>query len=392
MHEKNSILDKIIQNKQSRDVYLFQPHEVINEFLKHLSNKEQEILLKRFGLSGNKIHTLEEIGKNHKITRERIRQIQNLSIKKIKEHTALKIKIEQLNQTITRLLQNFGGIMEFSHFLDEILAYSDKNDINKQAVVFLINEIFNEQIDQIKKTEYLMSGWKLKMLSYDIIHQILDILEDIIKRENRLLETDEILNHFKSHSYFKDISEQIIPFGNLINADASFDETIDRILISYLKISQKINQNLLGKWGLTPWPTISPKRMGDKIYLILTKIHKPLHFVQITEEINKAKLDDKIAYPPTIHNELIIDDRYVLVGRGIYALREWGYKEGTVSEVISDILKNVQKPMTKQEIIDEVSKRRIVKKSTIYLALSDKNKFKKVGDTYSLNTPVNLRI
>src|SRR3989338_10916124 len=117
MTDQNSLLDKILQNKQAQDVFHFHPHDTIEEFFKHLTNKEKEILSKRYGLYGNKPHTLEQIGKNHQITRERIRQIQNVAISKIKENEVLKNKLNQLNQTITRIIQDYGGLMEESHFI-----------------------------------------------------------------------------------------------------------------------------------------------------------------------------------------------------------------------------------------------------------------------------------
>ena len=126
--------------------------------------------------------------------------------------------------------------------------------------------------------------------------------------------------------------------------------------------------------------------MSDKAYLVLRKTGKPLHFTEITDLINQTQFDKKMAYPATIHNELILDDRYVLVGRGIYGLQEWGYKTGTVIDVIIDILKSSDQPLSKEEIVKKVLEQRIVRKSTIYLALTNKEKIKKLPDgKYTLN-------
>ena len=120
--------------------------------------------------------------------------------------------------------------------------------------------------------------------------------------------------------------------------------------------------------------------MSEKAYLVLRKPGEPLHFNDITNLINETAFDKKIAYPATIHNELILDERYVLVGRGIYALKEWGYEPGTVLDVIVGILKKAGKPMTKDEIVEAVLKQRIVRKSTIFLALTNRDKIKKLPD------------
>jgi hypothetical protein len=101
--------------------------------------------------------------------------------------------------------------------------------------------------------------------------------------------------------------------------------------------------------------------------------------------INTIKFDNRIAYPPTIHNELILNKEYVLVGRGIYALREWGYKPGVVVDVIESILHAHATPMTRQAIVEAVLKQRLVKKNTIHLALTNKKKFRRLEDgSYTL--------
>jgi len=383
MSEENSILDKLIHSKQMNEAYQFKSDELVDEFLKNLSSKEKEILAKRFGLNGHEPHTLEQIGAKHQITRERIRQIQNAAIKKIRELQNLQETLEFINHTISRQIQDYGGVMEDKHFLDELLSYSGKSGNIYRSAEFIVSQLLHDKIERIKKSTHLLPGWKLRSLAIEHVHEILEEMEKIIREENKLIETQELIERFKNSDYFREKSQNFMALGITDDNDIE-DEKINQILESYLHISKKINKNLLGKWGLTKWPTISPKRMGDKIYLILTKKEEPLHFTEISNEINHAKFDKKIAYPATIHNELILDDRYVLVGRGIYALKEWGYKSGTVSDVIEEILKDAKEPISKQQILDEVSKKRIVKKSTIYLALSNREKFNKVGDKYAL--------
>ena len=86
-----------------------------------------------------------------------------------------------------------------------------------------------------------------------------------------------------------------------------------------------------------------------------------------------------------IHNELIKDPRFVLIGRGIYALDSWGYKKGTVSDIIVEIMKKAKKPLTREEIVKEVLHARKVKETTILLNLQNKNLFIKVDkNSYTL--------
>ncbi|MEK7098117.1 MAG: hypothetical protein AAB906_04690, partial [Patescibacteria group bacterium] len=115
----------------------------------------------------------------------------------------------------------------------------------------------------------------------------------------------------------------------------------------------------------------------DKIYLVLKNNGKPMHFVGITEKINEISFDAKKANAATVHNELILDNKYILVGRGLYSLKEWGYKTGTVADVVVEILKNNPAGLTRDEIIEEVLKQRLVKRATIILALMNRDKFEK---------------
>lgn len=385
MSDEKSILNKIIQSKISKDALNFNASDILSRIFNNVSEKEKEILIRRFGLEGGEKQTLEEIGKKHSITRERIRQIQAAVIKKIKSLDDLQNQISSFSNIIKRILSEYGGIMEENHLLSELLNYSENTPETKHATLFIISELLDDEIEKVKKSDHLLDGWKLKMLNLEITHEIITTLHDIIEKENYLHQLEEIIHKFKNHQYFSSNKDKILSsFYNYLNGDEMGEDKIKKLILSHLNISKNIDKNILNEWGLKTWPTVTPKRMGDKVYLILKKVEKPMHFTEITNAINSAKFDKKIAYSATIHNELILDDRFVLVGRGIYALKEWGYEKGTVSDVISEILEGKKEPMAKEKIVEEVLKKRMVKKSTIYLALTNKNKFKKIGNSYAL--------
>ena len=153
-----------------------------------------------------------------------------------------------------------------------------------------------------------------------------------------------------------------------------------KALLSFLEVSKEIQQGLEGKFGKREWPEINPRGVRDRAYLIFKKEKRPLHIREVTQLINSSK-DEKISQPralvQTVHNELIKDPRFVLVGRGLYALKEWGYSPGTVQEIIAQILKENQRPLSKEEIIKKVLEQRIVKSNTILINL---NKFARTAD------------
>jgi RNA polymerase primary sigma factor len=66
---------------------------MLQDMVKHLDNREATILRYRFGLDGGNEKTLEEVGEKFGVTRERVRQIQNLALRKLRK------MIEKLEKT-----------------------------------------------------------------------------------------------------------------------------------------------------------------------------------------------------------------------------------------------------------------------------------------------------
>ena len=153
------------------------------------------------------------------------------------------------------------------------------------------------------------------------------------------------------------------------------NEAID----SYLEISKKIQTNKEGKFGLIDWPEIKPRGVKDKAFLVFKQHKKPLHFRELTGLIDtlEANAAVKKTHAQTVHNELIKDSRFVLVGRGMYALAEWGYQPGTIKDVIARILKEKPQLVSQEDIVKEVLSQRVVAKNTVLINLNNRKYFNK---------------
>ncbi|MFA5070108.1 MAG: sigma factor-like helix-turn-helix DNA-binding protein [Patescibacteria group bacterium] len=371
MNDQNSILDKIITSKQTEDVSQFNPQDKVSSFLKLVSDKEGDILRRRYGLNGKREETLEEIGGIYGVTRERIRQVENLTLQKIKQAKEFNGLIQTVEGIISSFLHQHGGIMEEEYLFWKILSFCGDSEINRKSLSFILTRLLSDKFKKIK-SDTIKPSWLLKSQNLDLLNKTHEALQKIFENENKPLGQDEILAKFKLTEIYKAESQWLK----------------DEVVISYLKTFAKVSSNPFDEYGLISWGSITPKRINDKIYLILKKNGQPMHFTKIAEMVNKASFDDKKAYPPTVHNELILNDRYVLVGRGIYALKEWGYKPGVVIDVLTEILKSESRPLTRDEVIKKVMEKRMVKKNTILLALTNKERFKKLTDgTYTLNNP-----
>jgi RNA polymerase primary sigma factor len=74
----------------------------MERLLGSLSSRERMVLLLRFGLEDGKDLTLEEVGKMMQITRERVRQIQDKAIKKLKHPAKLRLLRGDPRQTLDK--------------------------------------------------------------------------------------------------------------------------------------------------------------------------------------------------------------------------------------------------------------------------------------------------
>ncbi len=368
-----SILDQVRKNKFKEGLSSFNPVETLGILLANLAIKEKDVLTRRFGLGHPKRHTLEEIGQSYGITRERVRQIENLSIKKLKELRDLKDDIKEAENLVVQLLEQYGGVMEETFFLENVLNYMITHPDAENSLMFLAEHIFSDNINKVYQDKEFNNLWKLGSSDVDFLKLVITEMVNIVEKNGEPVKLEDLMEQFKSSEFYITNKDRIMSLTTMLEAT---EDDINKILESYLRASRKIKQDIFDNWGLISWGIVKPKKINDKIYLTLKRGGRPMHFTEIASEINTNAFDGKIAYAPTVHNELILDPKYVLVGRGIYALSEWGYKPGNVADVIEEIL-NLEGPLTKDQIIDKVLERRNVKRSTVYLSLMNSDKIKK---------------
>jgi DNA-directed RNA polymerase delta subunit len=199
------------------------------------------------------------------------------------------------------------------------------------------------------------------------------------------------LTKLHNEKQMKDQVTKIIDAIKKIATPTSIDKVAtavndaDQAHVASLASTSKQLATLNGRWGLVKWPMVNPKNIRDKIYVILYEKGKPLHFNDISAAIKDSEFKRKDVTTQAIHNELIKDGRFVLIGRGIYALKEWGYEKGTVADIITEVLQKAKEPLHRDEIVKRVLKSRHVKETTILLNLQGKAQFKRVAKaTYAL--------
>ncbi len=330
-------------------------------FLHSVSPRVVDIVSARYGAGGKDPMTLEEIGRVYGITRERVRQIVSGLLGDVRGKR-ISSQLEEIAKKLEWTLEKHGGILKESCFFEMV---AQGNERERGAVRFFLAVLS----DRFPVLESPLMFPSISSLVFDIskwrtVHQVaFDILS---KAGSSLAEKDLLLALRKNKA--------------LVGGDLS-----ESVLLDFLLVSRDIQRSAFGRWGFPEWSDICPRGTKERAYLVVKAEGKPLHFREIAQRIDARGLQKlgRATHPQTVHNELIKDKRFVLVGRGTYALAEWGYHRGTVREVIEEILRDCKKPLSKQELISRVLKVRDVKESTVVINLN--TFFERVGsDSYEL--------
>lgn len=313
--------------------------------------REREIITRRFGLYERR-ETLEQIGELLGITRERVRQLEKAILNKLKNaaETGKITAVNSLEKTIIRNLSEMGRVARVQDLTDKILG-GTSSQIDRSRIAFVSE---------------LTSGLAVVDQSDAYFHSV-GIAEYGDSKKIRS-EVDKIVSAIKKHGEPLTIEQ--------LHDQLSYEHP------SYVKALASVSKllaHLNGNWGLVKWPTVNPKNIRDKIYVILSENGKPMHFSEIAESIKDSSFKRKDVTTQAIHNELIKDSRFVLIGRGIYALDNWGFGTGTVADIITEVLKKSPDPLHRDEIVKRVLKSRQVKETTILLNLQSKTQFKRVA-------------
>jgi hypothetical protein len=339
--------------------------KLLNQILSVLNTRQREVIDRRYGLKDGKSVTLAELGSSFGITRERVRQIEAGALKELREFIKSGI-LNDFVKIVNEHIKNLGGARREALLLADLQLLLNENasPIFDNQVKFLLE--LNGYPKYCNEDENFYSYW----------------YQDETERKKILSFITRLVKYMKTKK------EKILSHGSM---DKVFNEAIkphnlkDLVALNFISLSKDFHINSFGEFGLSEWPETNPRTIRDWAYAVLKKEKKPLHFVEIARAIGKYKNSQKVINPQTVHNELIKDNKFVLVGRGIYGLQEHGYIPGTAKEVMMRILKE-RGPLKPKDLINLVLKERVFKKNTIFINLQNKKHFTRLDDgKYSVN-------
>ncbi|MBP9827502.1 hypothetical protein KBC99_03425 [Candidatus Saccharibacteria bacterium] len=319
--------------------------QLIDESLQLLNkDRDRDVVAQRHGILSYEPHTLEQIGSQLGITRERVRQIEKAALTKIRDNFNHQ---NPARNAIIAHLEELGGLSRLETVAQAIKL--DTADLMDLAFIVRITPDFVlvEQSEELFPVVALSEPF-----NRDAVLQLHSDLAAVVARLGKPAKFDKL--------------------------HTAIDGPYQLTALKELAAASKRLTELEGMWGLIGWPEVNPKSIRDKTYLVLKKAGRPMHFTEIAEKISKLATNPKQVTTQAVHNELIKDKRFVLIGRGIYALAEWGYQAGTVADIIEQILRE-ESPLNREEIIKRVLARRQVKVATIALNLQEKPQFERVG-------------
>ena len=331
----------------------FKPKQVVKRLLAPLPDRARDVVTLRYGLGQDEHRlTLDAIGKKYGITRERVRQIEAYAlstIRKSAEYTAEKAVFAE----IETLLHSLGGVV----VEDDFLGHISHDKILQNNIHFLL--VVGEPFKKVKEDDDFRHRWHVnEALSKQV--------EDALKQLYAGLSADDLLPE-------SEMVNRLLQHLEAVSERYKNQEIVKR----WLAISKKVGKNSLGDWGATDSANIHTKGVRDYAFLVIRKHGSPIHFRDVAKQIEK--MFNKKAHIATTHNELIKDKRFVLVGRGLYALAEWGYAPGIVRDVIRSVIEK-NGPLTKEEVVAKVMKERYVKENTVAVNLQNPKYFKRQND------------
>lgn len=316
---------------------------ICEEILNSLPVRQNQVLTRRFGLGKKNQETLQSIGLDLGITRERVRQLEKSGFLRLRDNTE--------NQNIKKAFEYFEKYLTENSGLkrEDILFKEISNEKNKNFIYFLLE--LSPNFFRLGDDDCLYPFWATEKSKQGLVDSMIVKIKDFFQKEKKPMDLETLAKNL-------DINDNLF-------------------LSSCLEIARDIEIGPLGFYGLSIWPEIKPRGVRDAAFLVLKKSGVPLHFRAIATKAGELQGDlflKRKMLPQTIHNELIRDKRFILVGRGIYGLSDWGYSSGTVKDVIFKVLQT-NAPMDKEEILLAVQKQRLVKPNTVFLNLSDKKNF-----------------
>lgn len=323
----------------------------LKDILSYCKNKEQLILMKKFGLDGGKEIPLQKIGKDYSLTRERVRQIETQALMRFRRLIVGNETYMSVLEESKKILEVHGGLLGEDALISKII---NKNlfKFSKQELKLILVSDFD--LTYLKRNKDLERAFYIEPLYEDLLTKL--VLFSI--------------NHFKARGESQDLYEFISELKEEFAEDLKHIPSLknDLFYINFFAIVKEMTL-LDGKIWLTSFEDINPKTVKLKMLYTIRRLNKPVHFQELPAKILE-RFPGELTKINTVHNELVKNnDLFINLGLGTYGLKERGYQGGSVRDILIRIFKKANRPMTAKELTKEVLREKMVSPNTVVLNL-----------------------
>ena len=333
----------------------------LKDVLLYCKPKERLILMRKFGLDGNKETPLQKIGKEYSLTRERVRQIETQALMRFRRLIVGNEVYMNVLQESKNILESHGGILGEDALISKII---NKNlfKFSKQELKLILVSDFD--ITYLKRNKEINKAFYIEPLYEDLLTKIVLFTLQHFKERNHSQDLYEFISELKD--YFAEDTKDIPSLKN------------DLFYVNFFNIVKNITI-LDWKIWLLEFDDINPKTVKLKMLYTMRRLNKPIHYQELPVKILE-RFPGEVTKINTIHNELVKNnDLFVNQGLGLYWLKERGFQGGSVKDILIRIFKKNNHPMTAKELTREVLREKMVSPNTVILNLQKfKDDFQRV--------------
>jgi len=326
----------------------------LKDILKLCNPSEQFVLIEKYGLVSWKPMPMQQIWKKFDMSRERIRQITNKSLWKVRRLISNNKDLNSIIEKSQKILKENGYILEEKKLINKLLEDKDVNINYNEALLILSSDY---ELYYIHRNKYFQKFFFLEPVFEDLINDIHNTTIKILKENKASIDKDML----------------IAKLSGLFSKKFPRNETLKNILLNNFNYDELFNiskdiYSFNGKVWLYWDEKAHPRTMKLKIKYVLDQIWKSTHFTEIAKEVKKT-FNLKSVKVPSVHNELVKWKEFVNVWMWLYWLKKWWYKWTNTLELLQNVLKKSWRAMKVSELIKEVLKERNIKEVTILMVL-----------------------
>ncbi|MEK7137818.1 MAG: sigma factor-like helix-turn-helix DNA-binding protein, partial [Patescibacteria group bacterium] len=222
--------------------------EMVSDLFLVLSEKEREVIKRRFSLTGQSRQTLEKIGKHFNVTRERIRQIESIALGKLRR-TVGTTRLDEVNKMAKGILRANGGVMLEEALIGSVLKRLP-HATSLDGAVLKLSLTVDGELDHVGRSGTLKPFWRFATITLKDVQAVVEGVVRILKRRSTCMPASEVVSAVQALNLFGEKQ----PSAELI--------------LSCLTVDNRLKEIEEG-WGLTEWRFVRPRSIRDKVEIIL---------------------------------------------------------------------------------------------------------------------------